>query len=310
MKKQKKSKILSTNVVNSNAFKLSMLIAFWQIPTTSLANGAPDSGWRTTMTAAYAWQGESDLNDDGKFSVDRGVLQMKFSKRTGKRWFTGFSLGYEEDYYKFSSTSASPWDDIRTLQMGVSLRYLASEKWSIFGLPLLRFSAERGTDLSEGRELGLITGASYKFSDTLTLGPGFGIISGIGGEEDFFPILLIDWKLTDSLSLETGRGLAASRGPGLTLNWKPAKQWKFAVAARYEKSRFRLADRADSIGEDKSVPVVLSATWNYKRKVSLSALAGFETSGKLSVEGQDGNRINQLSYETAPIAGIIASYSF
>lgn len=294
--------------------KLSLLAVCMQFPAIAIAEGPPagaGAGWRSTLTAAYVGQGNSDLDNNGQFSVDRGIVKFETARRFGQRWFTGISVGYEEDKYSFSNSTVSPlWDDIRTLQFGVSMRYLASDKWTLFGLPILRYTTEKGVDLDKGREIGLLAGASYRFSDKLTLGPGLGVFSGIGGEEDVFPILLVNWKMTDTLSLETGRGTAASRGPGLALKWRPASQWEFGVAARYEKTRFRLDGIEENIGEDKSVPVVLTANWKYKRKFSLTALAGVETSGALSLEDSDGNRLSKTSYDTAPLAGVVATFKF
>jgi len=305
---------------SSKILTLSLLTLAMQLPATAIANGPPSgsaSGWRTTLTAAYAGQGNADLDNNsnpgnnGQFSVDRGVVQFDTARRFGQRWFTGFSVSYAEDNYKFSdSATSAPWSDIRSLQFGVSMRYLASEKWTLFGLPILRYTAEKGVDLDEGREIGLLAGASYRFSDKLTLGPGLGIFTGFGDEEDIFPILLVNWDITDSLSLETGKGTAASRGPGLALRWRPASQWEFSVAARYEKTRFRLDGITENIGEDKAVPVVLTANWKYKQNFSITALAGVETSGALSVEDSDGNRLTKISYDTAPLAGLVATFKY
>jgi hypothetical protein len=293
--------------------KLSVLILLLILHSQSHASdgsqGAASAGWKSSVTAAFAWQGDTNIDSGGEFSVNRGVLQFDSRRLVGSRLFTGITLGYEQDDYKFSSLSAQPWNDIRTLQFGLSLRYLATDKWSLFGLPLLRYSSEKGKDLSDGREYGLLAGASYRFSENLTLGPGFGVISGIGGEEDIFPILLVNWKITDTVSVETGRGLAASRGPGLALKWKPASQWELSLAARYEKSRFRLATD-NNIGEDRSVPVLLTASWRHNRHFSVTGFTGFETAGKLSLENSNGDEIESLEYDTAPLAGLLARFSF
>lgn len=291
--------------------KLSVLILLLVLHVQSHANDGrqPSAGWKSSVTAAFAWQGDTNIDNGGEFSVNRGVLQFDSRRRVGNRLFTGITLGYEEDDYRFSSSSAQPWNDIRTLQFGLSLRYLATDKWSLFGLPLLRYSSEKGKDLTDGREYGLLAGASYRFSENLTLGPGLGVISGIGGEEDVFPILLVNWKITDTVSVETGRGLAASRGPGLALKWQPASQWELSLAGRYEKSRFRLATD-NNIGEDRSVPVILTASWRHNRHFSVTAFTGFETAGKLSLENSNGNEIESLEYDTAPLAGLLARFTF
>jgi hypothetical protein len=282
------------------------------LPLTGVADSRPTSTWQNTLTAAYAWQGESDLDGGGNFRVDRGVVQFKTSTRIGQQWFAGFSIGYGEDRYRFNNSagSFSPWQDIRTLQFGLPLRYLANKNWALFGLPVLRYAAENRTSLGDGREYGVIAGASYRFSDRLSIGPGLGGFKGIGNEDDLFPVLFIKWRMTNTLSLETGRGLAATRGPGLTLKWRPLNQWEFGLAARYEKYRFRLADSDDNIGQDKSVPIVVTAAWQLKSAFSLTALAGVEASGVLRVEDSDGAFIAEQSYSTAPIAGVVATWQF
>ena len=281
-------------------------------PVIGLAASGPAAGWRHTLTAAYAWQGASDLAEQGSFSVDRGVLEYRLATRPGKRWFAGFSAGYGKDRYRFGSTptSFSPWQDIRSLQFGIALRYLADNRWTLFGLPVLRYSAEDNVSLNQGREYGLIAGASYRFGDRLTIGPGMGAFRGFGNEDDVFPVLFIDWRMTETLSLETGRGLAATRGPGLALRWRPVQKWEFGIAARYEKYRFRLDDGADGIGQDKTVPVVATASWKPRAGLKLSALAGIETAGVLSIENSAGTLVAEQTYSTAPIAGLVASLSF
>jgi len=282
------------------------------LPASGQTDSRPTSTWRNTLTAAYAWQGESDLDDQANFRVDRGVLEFETARRVGQSWFAGFSVGYGEDRYRFNETpgSFSPWENIRTLQFGLPLRYMANDKWMLFGLPVLRYSAESDADLGDGREFGLIGGASYRFSNKLTIGPGLGAFKGIGDENDLFPILLINWRMTETLSLETGRGLAATRGPGLALKWRPLEKWEFVLAGRYEKFRFRLADSAGNIGQDKSVPIVATASWQWTRAVRISALAGVETSGILRLEDISGNFIAQQSYSTAPVAALVASFQF
>lgn len=291
---------------------LCLAILVLTLPLGGLADSTPATTWRNTLTAAYAWQGESDLNGGGNFSVDRGVVEFKTATRIGQHWFAGFSIDYGEDRYRFNGTagSFSPWQDIRSLQFGLPLRYLVNNKWVLFGLPVLRYAAEDGDSLSDGREYGVIAGASYRFSDRLSIGPGLGGFRGIGDEDDLFPVLFINWRMTDTLSLETGRGLAATRGPGLTLKWKPLQQWEFGLAARYEKYRFRLADSAGNIGQDKSVPVIATAGWRSGAAFSVTALAGVEASGALRLENSDGVFIAEQSYSTAPIAGLVASLQF
>ena len=272
--------------------------------------GVP-GGWRVNVTGAHAGQPNSSLGENADFRVDRSVMDMSANRRLGNRWFGGVSLGYEEDHYRFSGVGSDRlWDDIRYLKLGLSLRYLANEDWSIFGFPVLRYSAEEGASLSEAQETGLLAGATYRVSHTLSIGPGFGYFSGIGETDDLFPILLVKWQITETLALETGRGLAASRGPGLVLKWRPEQDREFGLAIRYEKSRFRLEGDEMRIGQDRAIPLIATATWHVVRKLTLSALASVKTSGRLDLESRDGRILQRLDYDAVPLVGLVAKYQF
>ena len=228
----------------------------------------------------------------------------------------GLSVGYEYDDYGFDLSgplAAPPWEAVRTLSASLPVFYSAGDRWSLFALPRLRYAAEEDADLGDGREAGLLAGASYRFSDRLSIGPGIGVFSEIESGTDVFPILLVDWKITDTLNLETGRGLAASRGPGVTLRWTPAGDWSFGLAARYEKRRFRLDDDGpapDGVGEDKAVPLALTATYAPGPRFRFSVVAGAEIAGNLRLETRDGDRLASEDYDPAAFAGLVVSASF
>ena len=80
------STVRCIKTVLCNATVLVMLF-----PVAGLAESRPAAGVRHTLTAAYAWQGTSDLAEQGSFSVDRGVLEYRLGTRLGKRWFAGLS---------------------------------------------------------------------------------------------------------------------------------------------------------------------------------------------------------------------------
>ena len=171
----------------------------------------------------------------------------------------------------------------------------------------VRWAAESGGDLGEAMTGGLIAGASYRFSDRLRIGPGLGVFGEIEDDVSIFPILVVDWQITDTLALETGSGAGATRGPGLTLRWTGIEDWSFGVGARYETYRFRLDDggpQPDGVGEEKGVPVYLTASWDVIPTVRLTALAGVEVGGELTLEDEDGNEVQSDDADPAPFLGI------
>ena len=136
-------------------------------------------------------------------------------------------------------------------------------------VPSFRVTKESGADTGDATTGGGFAGFSYRFSDRLTIGPGIGVISQIEDSASVFPVLIIDWKISDSLSFSTGRGLGATLGPGLILNWEPYSKWTFSLGGRYERLRFRLDnDRIapKGIGDDRAFPVFGGITYSFNRK--------------------------------------------
>ena len=128
-----------------------------------------------------------------------------------------------------------------------------------------------------------------------------------------FPILAIDWDITDTVTLSTGGGFAASQGPGLTLSYKATEQLSLGLTGRYESFRFRLDDSGPApggIGEDRSFPVIVSADYSPWPMTTLSAFAGAEFAGRLRLEDSGGNRIDQSDYDPAPLIGVAVRARF
>jgi outer membrane receptor protein involved in Fe transport len=173
-------------------------------------------------------------------------------------------------------------------------------------MPSLRFNAESGASLGDGRTVGLLAGAGYRVNDRLTIGPGIGVFSELEDSASFFPILVIDWKITDSLSLETGRGFAASRGPGLQLRWTYSPTWEFAAGARYEKTRFRLDDDGvapGGVGEDTAVPLFALAEYTLSPNARLSVFGGIEVDASVRLEDASGRKVSESDLSNAPFFG-------
>ena len=121
-----------------------------------------------------------------------------------------------------------------------------------------------------------------------------------------FPILLIDWNFGERWNLSTGRGLAASQGPGLTLGYQLSEQWRLGVAGRYEDIQFRLDENGSTpggVGEDRALPLVFTAAWEPSRAVRIGMFAGVEFGGELTLYDAAGNTLESREYDTVPVYG-------
>ena len=276
-----------------------------------------EARWTPSVRGGFLHQFDTDLDDGGSFNADRFFIRGGLSYAMGPRRRISFAMGVGRDRYDFSGdtgfSALRPWKRVNRLRFSAPVNWSIDGDWTLFLLPTLRFYGESGADLGDSATGGGLAGFSYRFSDTLTLGPGLGVLTRLEDSVSVFPVLIIDWKLTDRLSLETGRGLGATQGPGLTLRYRVSDAWSLALGGRYESLRFRLDDRGpapDGVGEDRSFPLSLSATYEPGRDFQLSVLGGVELGGTLRLEDSKGRRIAKDDYDTAPFLGVACNVRF
>ena len=153
-----------------------------------------------------------------------------------------------------------------------------------------------------------MTGFGWKFSDRLTIGPGFGWFTELGGGSSAFPVIFLDWAITDKLSLTTGQSPGASQGPGLTLHYSLSGKWKLALSGRYEKTTFALdvddEEVSAGFGQDKNIPMVVSAQYTPWPMTTVSIFAGSKFEGELSLENENRNTFARSEYDTAIMVGL------
>jgi hypothetical protein len=267
-------------------------------------------GWSSFVRGGSVYQFDADLDEGGSYDVARFSIQAGHGYAWDPRTTVSLALGYNYDGYSFSRGSGiaatAPWENVHSFSLGVPVRKGINDDWSAFFIPSIRSTGESGSSFEDTITGGVLAGVAYRFGERLTIGPGIGVFSQLEDSATIIPILIIDWKITDKLSLETGRGLGATLGPGLTLNYQADRQWSFAIGGRYEKLRFRLDDNgavAGGIGEDRSFPLFVSSTYSYSPKIQISLVGGFEFGTELAVEDSDGRRITKESADPGGFLG-------
>ncbi|WP_367114656.1 hypothetical protein, partial [Thiohalocapsa sp.] len=270
----------------------------------------PGRGWGFRLEGGGVFGADAGLNDGGDVSIDEWSVRLGGRNALTPDLRLGLSTGFGEQRYRFTGagdfSGLRPWDDIRDVRLSGSIFWKPTDRWELFAVPTLRWDAETGASLDDGRIAGLLTAASYKFSDRLTIGPGVGVFSELEQDTDFFPILAVDWRITDRLSLTTGPGFASSRGPGLTLNWAANDNWSVSLGGRYQKDRFRLDDRGvapGGIGQFTSTPIYMAVSRKLGKIGTLRAVAGVKLNGSLRLEDAGGGLLERSDADDAPFAG-------
>lgn len=91
----------------------------------------------------------------------------------------GLSAGVGQRNYRFSGNArfggSRPRSGVRDVRLSASLNWQANERWNVFAIPTVRWAAETGAALYDGRAGGLLAAATYHVNDRLSIGLGFGV---------------------------------------------------------------------------------------------------------------------------------------
>lgn len=298
-------------------FKLTLSSAVHAQSAGNRTSQAPQIGpWVLSIEGGAVVQTEADLDDDsGRFDLQRWFAGAGLDYLWSPRTALGISVGGGRSDFDFSDVSGlangDPWEEIEDYRISLVSRFAINDRLSGIVIPSWRVNRERGASSSDAQTWGLLAGVSWRLSDTLTIGPGIGVFDRLEESAAVFPILVIDWDISDRWNLSTGRGLAASQGPGLTLSYQANADWSLGVAGRYEQIDFRLNDDGPApggVGRDEVFPLVFSAEWSPNPGTRLSFFAGAEFGGELELADAGGRTLATSEYDVPLIIG--GSFAF
>jgi len=273
---------------------------------------------RFDFDGGIALQSGTDLSDvEGSFSVNRWFASMGVTYAWNRRNSIGLSGGGGTSPYDFDELTTigggAPWEEIDETRISLVGRFGIGETGTLFLIPSARYNGEKDANTSDGRTWGMFAAAAWRLNENLTIGPGIGVFSKLEDDTRIFPILVIDWKISERWYLSTSRGLAASQGPGLTLGYLATETWSFGLTSRYENVEFRLNENGTTpggIGKNQSIPMVISAAWKPNNTVKLAMFAGLEFAGTLKLKNAQDELISESDYDPAPIYGATFELQF
>jgi len=261
-------------------------------------------------------QSDTDLTDGGgSFAVDRWFVSGGIDYVWDERTSLGFSIGGGKSNYEFDDLTGlaggMPWGDIEDSRASITGRFGFGKSAVVLISPTIRSNGEDGADSGDSTTYGVFAAVAWRLNKNLTIGPGVGVFTRLEDSARIFPVLAIDWDISDRWNLSTGRGLASSQGPGLTLSYELNEDWSFGFAGRYEDIEFRLDDEgpaAGGIGRDQSFPLVAVATLKPNSMLTLSVFTGLELGGSLRLKDAQDITVEESDYDPAPLFG--ATFEF
>lgn len=269
----------------------------------------------TSADATFIHQFETDLDDGGDLGVTSAGLKFNLVRSLEGSRSVGVGLGYQADFYSFGGNSGlgnlEPWDTINTLTLSGSYATPIFDDWNLLVLPSISAAGESSASVSDSLTYGGIFAASRRFSDTLTLGFGGGVFTGLE-ETQGFPVIIVRWNFAPGWTLQNPFHPGPAGPAGLELAYA-TDTWDFGFGGAFRDYRFRLADDApvsEGIGEYTSFPVFLRASRPLTENLKLNLFGGVLLGGSIDLDDSDGGGVADSDFDPAPMLAFSLSGRF
>jgi hypothetical protein len=276
----------------------------------------PERAPGLSVSASYMHQFDTGLDSSGEFRVDRFFFRGDWKKRQSETFSFGIGINYDFNDYSFSETApnpiGNPWDQVHTLNLSASSIFTLDKNWKVFVAPSVGVAAESGADWGDAIVYGGIAWTSYRFSPSLALGLGAGVFSK-AEEVTAFPVIVIDWKITDRVRLSNPLHPGPTGPAGLEVSYAFDGGSTVAVGGAYRSLRFRLDDSGTvpgGVGEDRAFPLWARFSTKVGTAGTLNFMGGAMVGGKMVLEDKNGNELVDESYDASPFVAATVSFNF
>jgi len=267
-----------------------------------------------SLSGGWVWQLQTDLTDTaaGRFSHDRGHVLARGKVALRDDLDLLISGRYQRDNFSFENM-ISPWSNVNTTHVDAGLQWQATRQWQVFGGGQARWAAEEGASLGDGFEGGGMIGAAYAFSREFVLGGGVGVRSRIEDDLLIYPVIVLDWQISERLKLSTNITTGWANQSGAELVYTMDDGIDIGVAAVFDYQRFRLGDDAPTpggVGTTEALPVTAFIDITVCPTASLRAFVGATVYGRLKSTTAGGNDVWASDHDPAPVLGIQGTIRF
>jgi len=276
------------------------------------------SGTRLSFSFHYAHLFNSKIDDDmGEFDLDQLRFRVKGNTSITDDFSLAYGFRYEYDGFNFAEDgffgAGQPWSDIHTVQFNLGGIWSIDDHWSVFAGGVFRFARETDADWGDSLEAGGAAAVSYRFSDTLTIGGGLGVITQLEDDPLFYPVIIVDWEIIDRLVLTTrvSTGWANETGIELVYHW--TDNWDVGIGAAYDYQRFRINDEgpiAGGVGEFTALPFFGFVNWKPLPAFNASIYVGVNTYGEFKAVRSNGSTAANPTYGMGFMLGAQGTISF
>ena len=275
------------------------------------------------ISGGDVYQFDSEIDGGGSFTENRlfigGGITYEFTPSIS----LDFKIASEIDRYDFKGGGAfaapaagDPWDTTMDITMRGLGRWKIDDTWRVFLGGVVSWAAETDAELTDAFTAGGLFGASYTFSEDLTIGLGMQVSTRIEDDLLYIPSPIIDWRITEQLFLSNVRapvGYPASLG--VELIYYLSKEMNVSVGSRYEYRGFRLDESGPNIihsgvGTNSGFPVWLRYEWRPIPEIRIHLLGGVTLGQKLELDDRNGNQLSKADVDVSPFVGVFLGFEF
>lgn len=259
--------------------------------------------WKTSVTPRASHEVDTDLGD-ATLSVTRAGVNIKTGSQLSQQLVVGISLDAEYSNYDFGDAFSSAPSDYLALELRPSASFYFSENLGTYGGLILGAGGEPGADVGDSLIYGAFGGFNYQIAKDVWIGAGLGVSTQLEDDVLYVPLVTIDWKINDQLSLEAN-GLSGK------LTYAIDKQWSIFAEGSYQLRRYRLDDDSivpDGVLADDSIPIGVGVSYAPSDNITLSLVGGAVVWREIEFIDDDENEIASEDADITPY--IAASVKF
>jgi hypothetical protein len=268
-----------------------------------------------TLHAHYVHQFDASADSGGKVGVNMFGLELRIDSAVTDEDDVQFRFQYQQDDWDFSGTTGvgvtDPWETINTIDFATTWFHKYDEKSKVFTGGILKLSYEESA--SQDVLIGGTVGFIHSYSSDLTLGIGLGILQQELDDAWWFPVFVLDWKLSEELKLTSDISTRFGSRTGVELVWTPRKDWTLGAGVSYSYSRFKLDDSGfapNGAGETTSMPLTFRATYHASPSFDLTFFGGVVYAGSLEVVNSAEVEVLSEDYDPAGAVGVFGRIRF
>ena len=260
---------------------------------------------------------QSDQDEAGESSVSRWGAGADADIRLSTDVFATLSYSVELSFYDFDGATSltpdgDPVDSTYEHTISAALRGQISPRWGWFGGGGVKLAAEAGAGSASIARPLAFGGASYRFSDALSVGLGVGVVAELERDLRWFPAVHVDWQINRDWRLTAGQTII-TEGPAVGIFYRATEQVELFFGGGYDYREYRMDDEGpapEGVFRDKRVPILVGADWKPTPNIRVTAAAGVTVFQEYEILDQKGTQIGDDESDPSGTFGVRLSASF